>query len=493
MRKNKILIKILVLGIIVLASVTSCKKDYFDINTDPNYPSNVDIAQLLPTSEAAIAHVIGNNFQIFGGLYSEYWTQSPTASQYKTIEQYAPGANDFDAPWRILYDQALTNLKVIQTKANAEGKANYTAISKILSAYTFQLLTDNFGDVPYSEALKGPEGLLAPKYDRQEDIYNGIISMTKEGISLIDESSDLHPTTDDLLYGGDMSLWRKFGNTLLLKMYLRLSEVSPAVAQQGITELDAAGAQFLGSLESGQVKYFADGGNTNPLYSEIIQLGSTQNLVASATAINYFLGDSINDPRLTVFYNTSLNGSYVGLPQGLFSATPGIQTSYPGNITGGYAADPAAALAPVNLISATESFFLQSEAAQRGWLISADAKGSYEAGITESFQSLGLTQTDLDTFMVQTGVVYPVAGSATEQLKSIMTMKWASLCGTQNIEAWADQRRTGYPDFFVVSAASLYGTTILPERLLYPSTEVTRNGNFPGQKLIYNKVWWDVN
>ena len=89
MRKNKILIKILVLGIIVLASVTSCKKDYFDINTDPNYPSNVDIAQLLPTSEAAIAHVIGNNFQIFGGLYSEYWTQSPTASQYKTIEQYA--------------------------------------------------------------------------------------------------------------------------------------------------------------------------------------------------------------------------------------------------------------------------------------------------------------------------------------------------------------------------------------------------------------------
>jgi hypothetical protein len=513
MRKNKITIKALILGLVFMGSVSSCKKDYFDINTDPNYPADVDVAQLLPSAEAAIAHVLGNNFQIVGGIYAEYWTQSPSSSQYKTYEQYAPGANDFDSPWQILYADALTDLKTIETKANADGRTQYVAISKILSAYTYQLLTDNFGDVPFSQSIQATNGVINPKYDKQEDIYNGIIALTKEGIALIDENAAVLPGSEDLIYGGDMTEWRKFGNTLLLRMYLRLSEVNPTLAQTGIAELDANAAEFIGNQESAKVSYLSEGGNTNPLYSAMSELGLTQNLVASATAINYYLGDSVLDPRISYYYAPSLNGSLVGLQQGLYTATPGTQTSYPSPLTGGYGVSTNAnyetdytnsALAPVYLISATESFFLQSEAAARGWLASGDAQAAYEAGISESFEIItneaarldlgpGLSAQDYTDFLAQTNVAFPAAGTTQEKLQRILTMKWSSLCGTQNIEAWAEQRRTGYPDFLVVSATSLYGNTILPARLLYPSTEVTRNGNFPGQKLIWDKVWWDVN
>ncbi len=493
MKKNKLTIKVLVLGAILVGSVSSCKKDYFDINTDPNYPANADVEQLLPSAEAAIAHVIGNNFQIVGGLYSQYWTQSPASSQYKIYEQYSPAASDFDFPWQIMYSDALFDLKTIDTKATADGRLQYAAISKILTAYSFQVLTDNFGDIPYSQALQGGEGVLSPKYDAQEAVYNGIISTVKAGIALCDENAEVHPGSDDLIFGGDMYLWRKFGNTILLKMYLRLSEVNPTLAQQGISELDVNAAEFLSYEESAKINYISQGGNTNPLFSAIQELGSTQNLVASATTIDYMSDANINDPRMEVLYQPALNGSYVGLPQGLYTASASTPTAYPGLITGGYAADEASALAPVVFLSGSESFFLQSEAAARGWLASADAQLNYEAGIEESFTTLGFTPTDISDYIAQTAIAYPAAGTTQDKIKAIITQKWLSLCGTEGIEAWAEWRRTGYPDFFVVSANSLLGPTIFPARLLYPSAEVTRNGNFPGQKLIYDKVWWDVN
>ncbi len=494
MKKNKFTIKALILGAIFIVSVTSCKKDYFDINTDPNYPANADVIELLPSAEAAIGHVLGNNLQIVGGLYSQYWTQSPSASQYKIYEQYSPSATDFDSPWRILYSDALYDLKTIDAKASSDGRSQYVAISRILTGYTYQLLTDNWGDVPYSQALKGPEGILSPKYDAQADIYNGIIATVKEGIALCDENAAVLPGTDDLIFNGDMALWRKFGNTLLLKMYLRISEVNSSLAQQGIAALDASAAEFLSSGENAKIAYFADGGNTNPLYAAIQDLNSTQNLVASATCIDYMLNLSVTDYRMEALYYPSLNGSYVGLPQGLYTATAGIQTSYPGVISGGYADDAASALAPVNFMSAKESYFLQSEAAARGWLPTADAQLSYENGILESFTELNVVgDTNYTTYVVLPEVAYPASGTLQDKVKAIITQKWVALCGTQNIESWAEWRRTGYPDFFVVSANSLFGPTVFPQRLLYPSTEVTRNGSFPGQKLIYDKVWWDVN
>ncbi len=489
--KNQIKISLIIISVLITGIISSCKKDYLDINDNPNYPADVAIEQLMPSAELAIAHAVGNNLQIYGGLWGQFWTQSPSSSQYKTFEQYSPAANDFDATWGILYADALQDLKTIESKAIAENKPNYVACSKIMQAYCFQVLTDNFGDVPFSEALQGETAILAPKYDSQESIYNGIIELLNSGLSTIDDTSEapFFPGTDDVIFGGDMSLWRKFGNTLKLRVFLRLAYVSPAKAQAGVEALEADGAEFLGGGENAQIAYTSEGGNTNPLYSSFIEIGQTQNLVASATAVNYLSNN--NDPRLDVFYDPASNGSQVGIPQGAYTLSAGTPVSVPGAAIGGHGEEPASAEAPVRLLTGYESLFLQSEAAARGW-ISSGTQTLYEEAITANFTDFGLSGGDAATYYAQTDISFPSGGTFEDQLKAIATQKWIALCGNANTEAWTEWRRTGYPDFFTISANTILGPNVFPQRFYYPSAEVTRNVNFPGQQEINVKVWWDV-
>jgi len=485
MKTNKTVVQILVVGVLVISSFASCKKDYFDINNNSNEPSEVAVEYLLPSAQAAIGHALGNNLQIIGGLYAQYWTQSPAASQYKGYEQYNPTSSDFDRPWRALYANALQDLRAIDAQATEE-QANYVAVSKILQAYSFQLLTDNFGDIPFSQALMGAEN-TSPAYDPQSQVYDGIIDLLEEGISKIDEESDIHPAADDLIFHGDMYYWRSFANTLLLRVYLRMAYVDPGKAAAGVQSLQDA--QFLEEGETALIAYFNSGGNTNPLYSEIVGLGSTRNLVASATAIDFL--NNNNDPRIEIFYAPSDAGAYVGIPQGAFNVPATTDVSYPGPYTGGNVDDEASAVAPVIFLSSYESLFLRAEAVARGWM-TGSAQEYYERAITENFIHVGLDDTTASNYYTQTSIAFPSGGSVEDQIEAIITQKWIAMNGTQSNEAWIEWRRTGYPDFFTVSANSSIGANF-PVRLPYPSSEVTQNGSFPGQKDITARVWWDVN
>lgn len=491
MNKKQIIRGFLLCGAIVLATFTSCKKDFLDINNNPNAPIDVSVTELLPSAELAIAHAVGNHLQIYGGLYAQFWTQNPSSSQYKTFENYSPSSDDFDDLWAIIYSDGLKDLQTVINKGTTGGLSNYVAIGKILQGYAFQALTDNFGDVPFSQALQEENGILSPAYDSQQNIYSGIISLVKSGIASIDETAGaIHPEDEDLLLHGDMSLWRKFGNTLLLRMYMRLSEVSPSVAQNGIADLEANSAEFLSFAEEVRIDYTATGGNTNPLYSSIVDLNFVQNLVASATVINYMNTNS--DPRIDVFYFPSSTGNQVGIAQGNYAIPAGTPVSLPGAATGGDGGDDASALAPVKLMTGYESMFLQAEAVARGWM-TGDDQTLYEDAIDESFESYGFDFTDAQTYFTQPAIAYPASGTVQQKVEAIITQKWAAMCGNQNDEAWIEWRRTGYPTFFTISVNTILGPGRFPQRFFYPSIEVTRNGNFPGQHLIDSKVWWDVN
>jgi len=490
MKTNKFILRGLLVGVLLTFSVSSCKKDFYDINQNPNAPANVDVTFLLPSAEAAVGNVVGDVFQVYGGLYSQYWTQTTSASQYKNLEQYSPSADFNDRPWKALYADALKDLQIIVDKSVADkNKPNYVAVAKILQGYTYQLLTDNFGDVPFSEALQAPD-ITSPKYDPQQQVYAGIVKLIKDGLDSIDyNSTEFTPGADDLLLGGDMEQWNKFGNTLLLRVYLRMAYVDPAAAQQGIMALQDSGAVFLAEGENVQINYLAQGGNTNPMYAEEQGLQGTQNLVASATVINYM--DSTNDPRIDVLYDPSSLGQ-TGLLQGSYDAPVNTPVSTPSAFTGASANDAASATAPVKFMSSYESLFLQAEAAARGWLTAnGDPQALYEEGITESFVSLGFTDSDAITYFTQPSIAYPSGGSVEDQVKAIITQKWVAMAETQGDEAWIEWRRTGYPDFFTVSVNSLIGHAF-PQVLPYPSTEVTQNGSFPGQHQITDRVWWDV-
>ncbi|MBW8685823.1 SusD/RagB family nutrient-binding outer membrane lipoprotein [Chitinophaga rhizophila] len=468
---------------VVALSLAGCSK-YLDINDDPTKVDDLDPAYLLPSAQAATAMVVGGSFQITGGIWAQYWTQGVSNSQYTTTDQYNVQATDFDRPWLISYAGALQDLQVIVNNANSTRLAQYAAIAELLKAYQFQVLTDAFGDVPVADAVKAfSDNVIAPKYDAQKVVYDSIFAMIDRGLENIDPASTAGPGEDDLIFGGDMNKWIAFGNTLKLRAYMRLSEIDPTRASNGIAAL--SGASFL--TEDAKIDYVAAGGNNNPLYAEILGLNFTQNLVASKTATDQM--NAAGDPRVSVFYKPDTDTTGItGIPQGSFRIKWTYNFSIPSSVVGASAREAASATAPVKFMSAAESYFLQAEAAARGWLPGANARNLYQAGITASFEAYDVAP---GTFITNTVAAFPATEEA--QIQAIITQKYFAMCGNQNFEAWTEWRRTGYPSFFVQSVSSVLGAGQWPVRFLYPNQEVTRNPSFPGAKLVTEKMWWDAN
>lgn len=490
MIKSVLFNRIFLLGVLA-TSLASCKKNFLDVNTDPNNPTNATVDLVLPTAQGYLAYNMGNSYQILGGLWGQIWTQGPTASQYRALDQYSVTSSSYDNQWISMYAGPLADFKYLVDEGARLNRKNYAAIGKIMQAYTFQYLADIHGDIPFSEALN--PSIKNPKYDPQEQVYDGLIKLVDEGIALIDENSSDHPGEDDLFYHGDMHLWMKFANTLKLKIYLRQAYVRPAVAQAGVQALYAANAEFLDYQEDAEVHFSDEVFNQHPLFATYQALTS-DNLLASQTALGFFLNN--NDPRVDVFYRRATlapnAGQHAGIAQGNGPLLPGNQNagsySKPGGAVGGPVGGEDA---PVVLMSAAESYFLQAEAAVRGWG-AGDAQDLYESGVIVSFLRWGLSQAQAETYLAQPAVAYPAGGAAEQKIRAIIFQKWAGMNGTQNLEAWTEWRRTGYPDIYTYSATTIIGNRF-PARILYPDSEVSRNPNTPAQKTVTDKVWWDVN
>ncbi len=476
-------IKYYLAGLAIAALILPGCKKFLDVNENPNATEKAGEAQILPAVQANAAYVTGQYYQVFGGMWAQYWTQSQTSNQYKTIDSYASTASDFNTMWSLMYAGGLSDTDSLISKRFVKKTANYAAIGYAMRAYIFQLLTDAFGDIPLKEALKGDKN-LSPTYDTQKEVYDSIFVWLDRSISLADPDSDFTPGTDDLMGGGDMEFWIQFANTLKLRAYMRLSEVDAPRAQAGIAAMYAAGAEFLSG--DARVEYNTAGGNQNPLYAEMVGLSRVQNIRASSTAVDKFKANA--DPRLTKFY-TLVSGVVQSTRQGSFDTTNTLRAlSRPSPLLGGDARTDASASAPVKLISEAESYFLQAEAAARTWG-TGNAQALYEAGIRASFLAYGLTTANANTYIAGAGK-WP-GGGIPAQVKAIITQKYFAMCGNQNFEAWSEYRRTGYPDFLLDSYASVLPAGVKPARFLYPQTEQTRNRNFPGNKKIDEKVWWD--
>lgn len=209
------LLLILLVGIL---GISGCKK-FLDINANPNNPDTAEPSLLLPTVEAAVGQIVGNSFQVYGGMWSQYWTQSPNSSQYKTIDQYNLANTAFDRPWLTLYRNALINCNLI---INSKGSSleYMKGMAYILKAYSYQLTTDAFGDVPLSQALN-PSLYGSPKYDSQALVYDSIFNYIDKGVALLKVSST-SPGAQDIIFQGDIPSWQAFANTLKLRAYLRI-------------------------------------------------------------------------------------------------------------------------------------------------------------------------------------------------------------------------------------------------------------------------------
>jgi hypothetical protein len=483
--------KMLLLAFVGTMTFSGCKK-FLDVNQNPNNPDTAEPTLLLPTVEAAVGQIVGNAFQTNGGIWSQYWTQSPTAGQYKTIDQYAQPNTSFDRPWLTLYRTALINAELIITSKNA-GIQYTQGMAYILKAYTVQLTTDAFGDIPLAEALKGNQ-FGSPHYQAQSVVYDSIFNYIDKGIGLLSVANSSNPGTQDILFQGNTDQWKAFANTLKLRAYLRIAKVDPAKASAGIAAMyNGTTPVFL--TKDASILYSSIGGNENPLYNEMVALGKTQNLVASSTAVDAFTKN--NDPRLSKFYDLITvpagdSTKMVSIPQGSYAANTGATVSLPSALVGASPNNAASATAPVKLISSSESYFLQAEAVARGYAKSGVVADLYSRGINASFTAVGA---DIGTYLTTAPDAIPAltaaGGSVEAQVKAIITQKYYAMCGFQGFEAWTEWRRTGYPDFIKSSAASLLEPGLLPLRFIYPSSESLSNSNYPGTVPVTTPVWWD--
>lgn len=483
---TKLKIKIATVALSLAIMGTGCSK-FLDVNENPNKPTSADVKLLLPTAAASTSHVLSNQFGINAGLWSQYWTQSPFSSQYKTNDRYLNQGTSSDRPWAIIWRNALQNYeKVIQ---NYGQFSQHGAIAYLLKAYTFQMATDAYGDIPLKEALKGGDS-LSVGYDSQAAVYDSIFSWIDKAQTLIDPANQLKPGAEDLFFSGDMDQWRRFANTLELRAYLRILKANPTKAEAGVKALQ--GAAFLD--KDAKITYSSSGGNENPMFAEILGLGRTQNLVASSTSIDNMLRNK--DPRVKALYTTVTNeyngvkiDTIIGIPQGSYGTTPDFSISFPSAATGGLGDDNNSALAPVIFISASESYFLQAEAAVRGWL-TGTAATLFRNGITASFTYHKLEAAAPAYIAAAPDAQWPANNTGDAQIKAIITQKYYAMNGIQTFEAWTEWRRTDFPTFFVLSkVGALNGK--FPVRFPYPNTELTTNAKFPGAVRLDVPVWWD--
>ncbi|SNR45580.1 Susd and RagB outer membrane lipoprotein [Lutibacter agarilyticus] len=472
---------------LLLASIfilISCETD-LDINNDPDLlsPDQVPMNSELPAAITGIGASAGSYLAIVGGFWSQYWTQSAVANQYKLIDDYTLPASSgiVNGTWSSMYD-ALTDVRNIKRIAKLNENWNYYLIATSLEVYASQILVDFYGEIPYSEANN--TAILNPIFESGPVVYDLMVVDLKEalGKDLSASPIDDAPGNTDFIFGGDMNKWKQFANTLLLKVLLRQSEANSAYAQTQITSLINSGAMFLNS-DAAITQFVDEASKSNPLFeTDRRQLNVGTNLRASATLGSFLTVN--NDPRQPLFYdgeNYQLQGDF----------DEGSSTS---SIVELSATDP------VYFISLAESKFLQAEADVR-YMGGNKAKDLYEEGVMAAFN-----QWELDGSSLVSGVYAYPAGSLEQNIEAIITQKWVSCFPGNGFEAFFEQNRTGYPKVSSVPqddpsynagdfSYSVEGKTggLFPKRLVFPQDERQRNSNAPAASSLTDNVWYDIN
>lgn len=451
--------------LIALTIFSSCDLvEFNNINNNPNQPSDADAPQL-----------IANAMLSLPGLSSspnaQFMAQYLAETQYVDASLYPEGGTSFYG-W---YQGPLVNLKTAEEVATTE---NQEAVARILKAYIFWNITDRWGDIPYSEALQGTEE-FTPVYDTQESIYEDLFAELKAAADQIDISGTL---SNDIIYEGDMNKWVKLSNSIRLIMALRLSEVNATLAETEFNDALNDGV-FESNEDNFMFRHLADANNQNYWYGQIVDPPIREWWALTVSLVN--LMNPYNDPRLPVYGNEVRNGGgYTGLMFGEEDSIGTEDYSLLGSDI--YAQD-----APVYLVTYAEILFARAEAAALNWT-TEDPVTNYNSAIENSIAQWTGDASLATAYLAQPDIVYD-AGNAVEQ---ISTQRYIHLF-MHGYQAWAEWRRTGYPDNLVQPNGNA-----VPLRQSYTSDEALNNTEnyeeaiqrqFGGQNSIYGRLWWDQN
>ncbi|HEX2095428.1 MAG TPA: SusD/RagB family nutrient-binding outer membrane lipoprotein [Longimicrobiaceae bacterium] len=467
------------LSVVALAvAVGACDEGLTDLNQNPNAPTDVPADLILRNAVQSVANTalgVGMSWNHAG-----LWAQHVAQIQYAEEDRYQPRVDNIQAFWDALYVAPAKDFDVVASKSRAANRPLQEGVGLVMKSWTFGVMTDLWGDIPYTEALQGDaSGNFTPKYSTQQEVYNGLFTDLRRADQLLAPGGATGFGAADLIYNGDGTRWRRFANSLRLRNAMHLTKVDAAKAR---SEFEAAIANpvLSSNADNAVLRYTGAAPNQNPFFVNVL---SRDDHRISKTMVDMLR--NLNDPRLPVYAQPAQsNGQYVGYGNGLPNNSMLLADA--SKIGSAFLA----ANAPAYFMTAAEVFFLRAEAAQRGWNAGGGtAAQHYAAGIRAAMEMYGISSSAIDAYLAQPSVQYDPARG----FQQIATQKWIALY-LQGYEAWTEWRRTGFPQIAPGPAAR----GPVPRRLPYPGLEVSLNkANLDaaiarqGDTGLAGRVWWD--
>ncbi|WP_062060859.1 SusD/RagB family nutrient-binding outer membrane lipoprotein [Aquimarina longa] len=465
-----------IIYVLTLVLLSSCTEGFEELNTNPNDPSTVTEELVLPSILLDLSNITVNQTYAFGDIIGQY------GANYESndIDIYRWQADD--RFWSPMY-KVLQNVKDLKTFAETNNDTNYKAISLILEAYIYSVITDAYGDVPMTEANKTLEGITAPVYDKQEAIYTAIFKKLEEANTIVDISKKIE---GDKIYDGDLNKWKKFANSLHLRLLMRISNVKNVkVDMEKIINNPDIYPIFTSNQDNAIYNY----SGVFPDISNVSKPGGGRGYeyyLPIPTTHFLDLLNANNDPRLELWISPKkdTDNRTLGVVPGQSLREIGRPADFSSRSNEFF--ESATKIQGI-FMTYSELNFILAEAVEKNIIATGVAKEYYDTAVKASFIQWGVTMpVDFLT------VITPYDNS-TERLYE---QKWLALYHT-GIEPWLDWKRTDKPSFIKAGSGNL-NNNVVPVRLRYPSLEQSVNTTnyeqaskaMGGDNINASSWWW---
>lgn len=484
--------RILKIWLVAVLALVGCDRGFEELNVNPNLNDDVDPDQLLAYAQFKL------HTDYFNGVLTEVWglnmwmqVQADINGISSAGDEYFIGGDALDNTWRLYYSEVLGNIsQALRILEDDPEGANKRSILRIYRAYVFQRLTDLWGDIPYSDAFQAindenvPD--FTPEYDGQRSIYIDLMNELQDASELLDDQQPSF-SAEDWIYQGNVAHWRRFANSLRLRMAVRVSGVEPELASEHGIQLMAED-NFISSNFNG-----AHFPHSSFARSPFFELHNTGQGMRNPSHFLVELLKADEDPRVGWFAEHSpesiIQGApdYFGVPNFLLASEIDNDelNSFTTSYIGEYFQDQDR---EGTILSFAESCFLQAEASMLGWGGAMTTEEYFDEGVRAHMEFLGVEDDAISEYLAG-------AGDFDGTTSHIAAEKWKTLVFTDSIELFSEYRRTGVP-VLTDEEGEQVDLNRIPKRFAYPNSELSLNGDNvlsvgEGINDFDTPVWWD--
>ena len=499
---KKILITFLALGVLA-----SCEfdKGFEEMNVNPNSAAQVGVATKITKLQTDIS---GSRYENWRNslIYSSTIVQHHAENNWWAGDTYNRNDDWSFAQWNQAYGGMVKGVQDIIAQLESDGDSGtHMGMARIMRVFIFHRITDLYGDCPYSEAGKGYiSGILTPKYDSQQDIYMDMLKELEEAVAQISGDGALGGA--DVIFGGSAAKWKAFGNSMMLRLAMRLTAADAATAQAWAVKAIGAGT-MTSNDHIASVKHGDGSSGRKNGHGEVFDVDQGSRISTS------FMSRMNGDPRKTRLFMragdknqdaANLIGMKNGLKNDPYTDLDGNAIPAAGDTTvyAMAATELQSITAPMVFQTYAEVEFLKAEAAIRGWISTSD-KDHYEAGVTAAMKMLEgiygtepIADADITAFLAGDGA-YKAGGSVAERWEQVMDQYFIATY-LNEYEAYANWRRSGFPNITATRHPGSYTNGQFMVRMIYPTAESGSNAeNYAaavanqGADSYTTPVWWD--